>query len=73
LLPKERFVSRKAAETAVAHAIASFNDGDKPVGALLQSMGLGKGDHTLQALVHKDNRHLYHAAFIYVLSEFINK
>ena len=61
--PKERFVGRNTVETAVALAVASFNDGAKSVDALLQSMGLGEGDHTLQALVRKDKLRLYHAAY----------
>ena len=61
--PKERFVGRNTAETAVAPAVASFNVGAKSVDPLLQSIGLGEGDHTLQALVHKDKLCLYHAAY----------
>ena len=61
--PKKRFVGRNTAETAVAPAVASFNVGVKSVDPLLQSIGLGEGDHTLQALVHKDKLCLYHAAY----------
>ena len=61
--PKERFAGRHTVETAVALAVASFNDGAKSVCALLQSMGLGERDHTLQALVRKDKLRLYHAAY----------
>ena len=61
--PKERFVGRNTAETAVAPAVASFNVGAKSVDPLLQSIGLGEGDHTLQALVRKDKLCLYHAAY----------
>ena len=51
--PKEGFVGRNTVETAVALAVASFNDGAKSVDDLLRSMGLGEGDHTLQALVRE--------------------
>ena len=50
-------------ETAVALVVASFNVGARSVDPLLQSIGLGEGDHTLQALVRKDKLHLYHAAY----------
>ena len=61
--PKERYVGRNTVETAVALAVASFNVGAKSVDPLLQSIGLGEGDHTLQALVRKDKLCLYHAAY----------
>ena len=61
--PRKGLLEETQQRQQIALAVASFNVGAKSVDPLLQSIGLGEGDHTLQALVHKDKLCLYHAAF----------